>query len=352
MNRAADRDVVQVVELGGEDCLFLPREPVDISLIRASVADEAGNLSMDREPATLTAFVQSAAARASGGRVIAQVQKVVPAGSLHPHSVKVPGTLVDHIVVVPEPLQAAGIAYDPALCGEARPPLVAATADAMERWIAERAIREIREGDAIILGYGISAFVPHILVEAGRFSRATFAIEQGSIGGLPLAGFGFGSSANPRAILDAASQFDLFQGGCYEQAMLSFLQVDARGRVNVHCLDARPNLSSGIGGFLDIAANARRLVFLGSFTAGGLDLDFSGGELRISREGKMRKFVERLDHVSFDPFHGRAKEVLYITERATFRWSEGLFALHDTAPGIDVNRDVLAHMEFTPVMRD
>jgi acyl CoA:acetate/3-ketoacid CoA transferase len=350
MNAAAAADIVQVVQVGGQECLFLPSRPVDVSLIRATVADEAGNLAMDREPATLSAFVQAAAARAGGGKVIAQVASVVPAGSLHPHSVKVPGTLVDHVVVVPEPLQAAGIRYDPSLCGAARPPLVPATPDPAERWIAQRALREIRDGDSIVLGYGISAFVPHLLLESGRFSDLTFAIEQGSIGGLPLTGFGFGSSANPLAILDAASQFDLFHGGCYDQAMLSFLQVDPQGRVNVHCLDARPNLSSGVGGFIDIAANAKRLIFLGYFTAGGVDLDVTGAELRIRREGRMRKFVCKLDHVSFDPAYSRPREVLYITERATFRWSDGVLALRDVAPGVDVNRDVLAHMDFAPAL--
>jgi acyl CoA:acetate/3-ketoacid CoA transferase len=351
MNAAAAADILQVVQVGGEECLFLPAGRVDVALIRATAADEAGNLSMDGEPATLSAFVQAAAARAGGGAVIAQVRKLVPSGSLHPHSVKVPGVLVDHVVAVPEPLQAAGIPYDPSLCGETRPPLVPATPDPAERWVAQRAIREIRAGDTVVLGYGISAFVPHLLLEAGRFSDMTFAIEQGSIGGLPLTGFGFGSSANPLAIIDAASQFDLFSGGCYDQALLSFLQVDSRGRVNVHCLDARPNLSSGVGGFMDIAANARRLIFVGYFAAGGLDLDVSGARLSIRREGKMRKFVRQLDHVSFDPAYSRAKEVLYITERATFRWSDGVLALHQVAPGVDVSRDVLAHMDFDPVVR-
>lgn len=350
MNTAAAADIVSVVQAGGRECLFFPSAPVHVSIIRATAADEAGNLSMGREPATLTAFVQAAAARASGGKVIAQVREVVPTGSLNPHSIKVPGTLVDHVVVAPEPLQAAGIHYDGSLCGEVRAPLAAASPNPPERWIAQRAMREVRNGDVVVLGYGISAFVPHLMLERGRFTDACFAIEQGSIGGLPLTGFGFGSSINPLAILDAASQFDLFQGGCFDQAMLSFLQVDARGRVNVHRLDARPNLSSGVGGFQDIAANARRLLFLGYFTAGGLDLDVSGPELRIRREGKMRKFVQCLDHVSFDPAYSRAREVLYITERATFRWADGVLAVQEVTPGVDVKNDILAHMDFEPAL--
>jgi propionate CoA-transferase len=351
MNSSAKSDLVRRVDVEGCECLLFPSAPVHVSIIRATRADEAGNLSMDREPATLTAFVQAAAARASGGIVIAQVQEIIPMGVLHPHSVKVPGALVDYLVVVPEALQAGGISYDGSLCGEVCAPLVPALPDPAERWLAQRAIREIREGDLVVLGYGTSAFVPHLLLEAGHFTSASFAIEQGSTGGLPLTEFGFGSSVNPAVILDAASQFDLFQGGCFDRAMLSFLQVDPQGRVNVHRLDARPNLSAGIGGFLDIAANAPRLVFVGFFTAGGLQLDVSGENLRIVREGKMHKFVERLDHVSFDPAHCRAREVRYVTERATLQWMDGSLAVTEIAPGIDLERDILAHMDFKPALK-
>ncbi len=351
MNAACTSDVVSVIELNGEECLFLPRRCVDVSLIRATTADEAGNLTMEREPATLTAFVQAAAARASGGKVVAQVERVVPAGTLNPHHVKVPGVLVDYIAVAPEPLQAAGIRFDPSLCGEVRKvPVAAPVASASDGWIALRALQEIREGDLVVLGYGLSALVPHLLLEAGQFRKCSFAIEQGSIGGLPLIDFGFGSSVNPLAILDAASQFDLFQGSCFDRAMLSFLQVDGGGRVNVHKIDARPNLSAGIGGFLDIAASARRLLFLGYFTAGGLEVEAAASQIRIVKEGKMKKFVNRLDHVSFDPAHSRAEEILYITERAVFRWAGGKLALTEVPAGIDVARDILAQMEFAPMV--
>lgn len=351
MNAPAQQDLVRLVRIDDRECLLFPSAPVNVSIIRATVADEAGNLAMDREPATLTAFLQAAAARSSGGIVIAQVQEIVPPGTLHPHSVKVPGSLVDYMVVVPAPLQAAGIAYDGSLCGEVRAPLIPASPDPAERWLAQRAMREIREGDLVVLGYGTSAFIPHLMLEAGRFTSASFAIEQGSIGGLPLTDFGFGSSVNPAAILDAGSQFDLFQGGCFDRAMLSFLQVDPQGRVNVHRLDARPHLSAGIGGFLDIAANAPRLIFVGFFTAGGLQLDAIGGTLRIVREGKSAKFVERLDHVSFDPAHCRAREVRYVTERAVFEWADGTLALTEIAPGVDLQRDILTHMGFQPVIK-
>ncbi len=349
MNAAAASDVVEVVTVGGVEYLRYPSSAVDVSIIRATTADEAGNLTLEHEPAALMAFAQAAAARASGGQVIAQVKRVCPRGALKPHEVKVPGALVDAVVVEPCALQAGGVAFDPALCGEERRELEARLPGSeSDRWIARRALGEVRDGDVVVLGYGISAIVPYLLLADGRFGSATFTIEQGSWGGLPLTDFGFGSSVNPAAIFDACSQFDMFQGGCFDLALLSFLQVDERGRVNVHKLDARPALSAGIGGFLDIAANAPRLVLMGYFSAGGLKTTHAGGRTRIESEGRMKKFVERLDHVSYDPAYARNREVLYVTERAVFRLEEGRLALIEVAPGVDVEREVLAQMEFRP----
>jgi acyl CoA:acetate/3-ketoacid CoA transferase len=193
--------------------------------------------------------------------------------------------------------------------------------------------------------------VPHLLLEQNRFHQVQFAIEQGSIGGLPLVEFGFGNSVNPLAIVDAASQFELFQGGCFSLAMLSFLQVDEAGRVNVHLLKARPHLSVGIGGFVDIAANARRIVFVGQFTAGGLELEVDHGRLRIVKEGKAAKFVKTLDAVSFDPQYARAEDILFVTERATLGFRGGALEVIEVAPGVDLERDVIGRMQFVPGVR-
>jgi acyl CoA:acetate/3-ketoacid CoA transferase len=283
--------------------------------------------------------------------VIAQVKRVVPCGTLKPHEVKIPGALVDWVVVEPEAIQAGGITFDPSLCGGERREFEAQTAGSeSDRWIARRASRELRKGDVVVLGYGISALVPHLMFADGEFDQFTFTIEQGSWGGLPLTDFGFGSSANPAAILDASSQFDLFQGGCFDAALLSFMQVDERGRVNVHRLDARPALSAGIGGFLDIAASAPRLVLMGYFSAGGLKTRIDGERITIESKGRMKKFVRRLDHVSYDPAFARNREVLYVTERAVFRLEDGQVMLTEVAPGIDIERDILAQMEFAPRM--
>lgn len=349
MNCRTTRDLLSVMELDGREYLYLPSRRIDVALIRGTTADEAGNITMEQESATLTAFVQAAATRASGGTVIAQVKRVARTGTLNPHMVKVPGTLVDCVVVDPNQIQASGMPFDPALCGEVfRPyPSLHAGTD-LDRFVAQRAARHLRAGDVVVLGYGISAYVPHLLLQQGTFHDVQFAIEQGSIGGLPLVEYGFGNSVNPLAIVDAATQFEMFQAGCFDVAMLSFLQVDEAGRVNVHLLKARPHLSVGIGGFLDIAASAPRLVFVGYFTAGGLELELEGERLRIAREGKTIKFVKSLDAVSFDPQFSRAKEILFVTERATLALRDGALEVIEVAPGVDLERDVLARMEFTP----
>ena len=349
MNGRTAAGLLDIVSIAGKEHLFLPSRPIDVAIIRGTTADESGNITTERESAAAGIFVQAAAARASGGVVIAQVRQVVPAGTLNPHHVRVPGTLVDCVVVDPDQLQASVLGYDPALSGESRRLLSADTQiQEVERQIARRAAREIAPGDVVVLGYGISAHVPHLMLEAGQFDDATFMIEHGAIGGLPMTGFGFGNSLNPEAIVEGGSQFDLLQGGCFDRAMLSFLQVDAAGRVNVHLLNARPHLSVGIGGFLDIAAAAPRLVFVGYFTAGGLETEWNGGRLRIVREGKGRKFVRSLDNVSFDPAYAAARDIIFITERAVLRWRDRKMRVEEVTPGVDLQRDVLGQMEFVP----
>jgi acyl CoA:acetate/3-ketoacid CoA transferase len=347
MNLAASARLVEKVPLHGKHLLHLPSAPVDVSIIRATTADESGNLTFENEPASLTACAQAMAARASGGFTIAQVERVVPNGTLSAHAVKVPGYLVDYVVVDADAVQASAIQRNSALSGTERASLSPAPQQsAIERRIALRAACEIKPGDSVVLGYGVSAYVPHRMLEAGTFEQATFGIEQGSVGGLPLTDFGFGNSLNPGAILDVPTQFDMLQGGCYDLAMLSFLQVDAAGRINVHALRSRPALSVGIGGFLDIASGARRLVFVGYFTAGGLVVDLEGECVQIRQEGKAKKFVRQLDDVSFDPKHSRLEEMLFITERATLKWTRAGFEVVEVAPGVDFEESVKGQMEF------
>jgi propionate CoA-transferase len=349
MNAATKEQILEVTSLGGGEYLFLPSRPIDIAIIRATTADEAGNLTFEQESATMTAFVQAVATRASGGIVIAQVKRVVKVGALNPHHVKVPGTLVDYIVVDETQKQTGRLENNPALSGEVRQPWPAALpGNEVELAIARRAAKEIRDGDVVVVGYGIAAHVPQVLLWEGRLENVDFMIEQGSTGGLPLTDFDFGNSLNPQVILDSASQFDLLQGGCFDVGILSFMQVDQDCRLNVHLLNARPTLSVGIGGFLDIANSGKRLILLGFFTAGGLKVEMHEGNVRILQEGKSKKFVRQIDNISFDARYCMAREILFITERAVLRWTDGYFEVIEVAPGVDVDRDVLDQMEFIP----
>ena len=294
MNECTTEEIVERVEFDGDTWLYLRSIPVDVAIIRATTADEQGNLSMEHEGGYLGIYDQAVAARNNGGLVIAQVKRVVAAGSIPPQQVRVPGVLVDHVVVDPDQTQTTQTLYDPAISGEIRRPLgdVEPVPFGPEKVIARRAAAELHAGEAVNLGFGISALVPQILREQNRDGEVTWVIEQGAVGGLPLTDFQFGCAANPQAIVASPDQFTYFQGGGFDRSLLSFLQIDRRGNVNVSRLAARPHVTAGVGGFIDITAAARHLVFSGFFTAGGLDVQLDKGQLTIAREGKVKKLVE------------------------------------------------------------
>src|SRR2546423_14973802 len=256
---------------------------------------------MEHEGAYLGALDQALAAHNERGIVIAQVRRLAAAGSLAPQDVRVPGVLVDDVVVAHDQMQTTETAYDPAISGELRVPLssFAPVAWGPDKIIARRAALELRDGEVINLGFGLSALVPRILLEEGLLDAVTWVIEQGAVGGVPLLGFQFGCAANAHAIVASPDQFTYFQGGGFDRAPLSFLQVDAAGSVNVSRLAAPPHVTAGIGGFIDITARARHLVFSGYYTAGGLKLALQDGTVRIEREGRGRKLVPRAEHVTF-----------------------------------------------------
>jgi propionate CoA-transferase len=259
--------------------------------------------------------------------------------------VRVPGVLVDYVVVAPDQMQTTQTLYDPAISGELRLPPSSFTPVAWgpDKVIARRAALELCRGDAVNLGFGISALVPRILMEEGLHDAVTWVIEQGAVGGVPLLGFQFGCAANAQAIVPSPDQFTYFQGGGFDRALLSFLQVDAVGSVNVSRLAARPHVTAGIGGFIDITARARNLVFSGYFTAGGLKLDLEGGELCIREEGRTYKFVRAVEHVTFSGRRARAQgqNVTYVTERCVLRLEPEGLTVVEVAPGVDLERDVL-----------
>jgi acyl CoA:acetate/3-ketoacid CoA transferase len=347
--RAAAEPVVRKIEFAGDQWLFFPTIAPRVAIVRATTADERGNLSCEHEGAFLGALEQAIAARNNGGVVIAQVKRMVRAGSLKPQQVHVPGVLIDHVVIDPEQRQTTQTQYDPAISGE-----IARPEDSFElqEWgpekvIARRAALELWSGAAVNLGFGISANVPRILLEEGLHGQVTWVIEQGAVGGLPLLGFAFGCSANADAIVPSPNQFAYFQGGGFDVALLSFLQIDRDGNVNVSKLGAKPYLTAGCGGFIDITTHARRLVFSGFFTAGA-KLSVGDGKLTILQEGKSRKLVDAVEHVTFSGrmARQRGQRATYITERCVLDLLGDGLTVREIAPGVDLQRDVLAQSEI------
>jgi acyl CoA:acetate/3-ketoacid CoA transferase len=346
---AAEHPVVRRERFDGEDWLYFPAIVPNVAIIRATTADERGNLTYEHEGALLGGLDQALAARNNGGIVIAQVKRVVKEGSLRPHDVHVPCNLVDYIVIDPEQMQTTQTAYDPAISGEIQQPLSTFELQPWgpEKVIARRAAQELAHGSAVNLGFGISANVPRILLEEGLHGEVTWVIEQGAVGGMPLLGFAFGCASNADAIVASSQQFTYFQGGGFDVTLLSFMQVDADGSVNVSKLGARPYLTAGCGGFVDITAHARRIVFSGFFTAGA-QLEVGGGKLTIVKEGRTRKFVESAEHITFSGriARERGQHVTYVTERCVIELRDAGLVVTEVAPGIDLRRDVIDQAEI------
>lgn len=341
---AAANPVVRKETFDGRQWLYFPAIAPRVAILRATTADERGNLAYEHEGALLGGLEQALAARNNGGIVIAQVKRVVAEGSLRPHDVRVPCNLVDYIVVDPHQRQTTQTPHDPAISGELRQPLstFAPQLWGVDKVIARRAAQELARGDAVNLGFGISANVPRILLEEGLHGQVTWVIEQGAVGGMPLLGYAFGCASNADAIVPSPNQFTYFQGGGFDIALLSFLQVDGDGSVNVSKLAAKPYLTAGCGGFVDITAHARRLVFSGFFTAGA-KLTAGQGRLTILAEGRVRKFIGRAEQITFSGLVGRdrGQRVTYVTERCVIDLQADGLVVREIAPGIDLRRDVL-----------
>lgn len=351
MNEAATEDIVSRVDLGGESWLHFRNIPPNVALVRGTTADENGNISMEHEGAYLGVLDQALAAHNNGGIVIAQVKRVAEAGSIPTQSVHLPSTLVDYIVVDSEQRQTTETLYDPSLSGEIHVPL--STLEIIpfgtEKVIARRAACELGEGDVVNLGFGISALVPRVVLEESCHGSVNWAIEQGAVGGVPLGGFAFGCSMNPSAIMPSPHQFIFFQGGGMDLTMLSFMQVDVQGNVNVSRLAAKPHVTAGCGGFVDIITRVPRIVFCGTFTAGGLKTEYRDRRLSILQEGKVSKFVPEVEHVTFSGSEALRKhqDITYITERCVIKLLPEGLTVTEVVPGIDVQRDILDKAEIS-----
>jgi propionate CoA-transferase len=353
LNERTKEDLVRHIEIDGEDWLFYKAFPIQVAIIRATTADEFGNLSMEHEAAYLGVLHQALAAHNSGGIVIAQVERIAKGGSLPLQQVKVPGMLVDAVVVAQGQQQCSLTVYDPALSGEIKAPLDQIikpdTALDAKKIIAKRAIKEFQQGWSINIGYGTADIIPETAYKEGLEGQYTFLIEQGTIGGVAVPGNRFGVMWNATAMLDSPSMFDLLDGGGFDLTCLASALIDQNGSVTVHQL---PGMLPGCGGFLNIIENVKRIIFCGTFTSGGLQAAAADGGLQIVREGTIKKFVKQIDAPTFNARRGleKQKEVKYITERAVFHLTEAGLELVEIAPGIDLERDILQHMEFVPII--
>lgn len=348
-NPSATEDLVELVTFDDREYLRYKPFRVDVALVRGDSADRYGNISCAGEAAQLDALAVAQAARGCGGMVIAQV-KGISDEPFDPRLIHVPGVLVDTIVHHPGQWQTYAAEHDPQLCGDSpADPSVVIELDPVRSLIARRAATEVRPGDVLNVGFGVPALVVGALADTGRLDDITVAIEQGIIGGSPLSGDQFGASRGPQVMHSSTTQFDLIDGGLLDVCCLGMAQVDADGSVNVSRIAGNIN---GPGGFIDISQNSPRAIFCGTFTTGGLRATVDDGAVTIDREGSIPKFVAEVDEVTYS---GRlalsdGRSALYITERAVFSLTDRGVELVEVAPGIDIDRDILPHMNFHPII--
>ena len=355
MNSRSAEDLVRLVEFQSDEWLFYPPPRVDVALIRGTLSDEEGNITLGKEGMLLEQLSIAQAAKACGGIVVVQVERIVQAGSLAPMQVKVPAALVDYVVVA-EPrqhMQSISTQYEPAFSGHVRVPLdgLARIPLNERKVIARRAALELRASAATNLGIGIPAAIPAVAAEEGVAHLLKLSIESGVSGGVPAQLGDFGMAYNATSIIEQSAQFDWYDGGGLGVSFLGLAQVDAAGNVNVSKFNGRP---VGCGGFINITRATPNLVFCGTFTAGGLEVEVMDGRLHIRKEGKSRKFIDQVEQITFNGKDAaqRKQNVLFVTERAVLRLGVEGLELVEVAPGVDLERDVLAHMSFRPIVRD
>lgn len=354
MNARSTEDLVELVNLHGEEWLLYKSFPLNVALIRATYCDEDGNATMDKEAATLDSLSIAQAAKNSGGIVLLQVEKVVKNGTLDPRKVKIPGIYVDGIVVSrPENhMQTYAEQYNPALSGEVKVPVNSIPPMSLNerKVICRRAAMELDPSSIINLGIGMPEGIANVANEEG-LPGLKLTVEAGGIGGVPNAGTAFGTCTNPDAIIDQPYQFDFYDGGGLGQAFLGLAECDRFGNINVSRFGPK---IAGCGGFINITQTSPVVVYCGTFTAGGLKVAIEDGKLNILQEGKVKKFKQDVEQITFSAEYAKetGQKVLYVTERAVFELIDGVLTLIEIAPGVDLEKDILAHMEFKPVIAE
>ena len=354
INARTTEPMVELITTGGREALIYRTFPIHVAIIRATSGDADGNLTMEREALTLEALAIASAAHNSGGLVIAQVERIAERRSLNPRQVKVPGVLVDCVVLArPENhWQTFNTIYSAGYSGEMRVPMNSIAPLPMDerKVIARRAALELAANGVVNLGIGMPEGIANVAWEEKVIDLLTLTAEPGVIGGIPAGGLDFGAAINTQAIIDQPYQFDFYDGGGLDVAFLGLAQADREGNLNVSRFGSR---LAGAGGFINISQNAKRVVFVGTFTAGGLEIAVEDGCLKILREGTMRKFVDAVEHRTYSGAiaTARGQPALYITERCVFKLTADGLELTEVAPGIDIERDILALMGFAPIIK-
>lgn len=353
LNSVSKEDVVELINIKGKELLLYKSFPVDICFIRGTYADEAGNVTLEREVASLEATSIAQACRNSGGKVIVQVEKIVKYGSLDPRLVKIPRIYVDAVVVA-EPAdheQCFGHTYESAFNGTTRIPVASIPPAPLNarKIIARRAAMELKENSVVNLGIGIPEVISMVANEEGIGDFMIPTVEAGAIGGVPAGGSQFGASVNPDCILDQPYQFDFYDGGGVDLAFLGFAQADKDGNIDVSKFGPR---IAGCGGFINITQNAKRVFFCGTFTAKGLKETVENGKLKIVHEGATKKLLKNVEQITFNGGYANkiSQPVMYITERAVFKLFPDGMHLIEIAPGVRLKEDVLDLMDFKPVI--
>ena len=355
LNDISTEAQVELMEIRGEEVLFYPAPKLTVALLRGTTADEAGNITMEREALVIDNLAQAMAVRNAGGVVIVQVERIARSRSLPSREVQIPGVLVDAVVVSPPEhhMQTYATAFSHAFTNRIRPPdgEIAPMPLDIRKVIARRCAFELPVNGVINLGIGMPEGVASVAAEEGLLEHVTLTAEPGVVGGQPASGLDFGAAVDVDAVLPQNAQFDFYDGGGLDMACLGLAQADAAGNVNVSRFGPR---LAGAGGFINISQNARSLVFAGTFTAKGLDVRIDGGALEIVSEGMSRKFLPEVEHLTFSGRRAArlGQPVLYVTERCVFRLGAEGLELVEIAPGMDLERDIVARMGFRPLIRD
>ena len=354
INALTSDDIVELVEFDGNEYLAYKTLPIHVALLRGTTADTDGNITMEKEALTLESLAIATAAKNSNGFVIVQVERIADRGTLHARHVKIPGIMVD-CVVVSRPQnhwQTFAEEYNPSFSSEHKVPMQSIEPMEMSarKIIARRAAFELKANSVVNLGIGMPEGVANIANEEKILDFITLTAEPGVIGGIPAGGLNFGAATNTEAVIDQPNQFDFYDGGGLDVAFLGLAQADKAGNLNVSKFG--PKLA-GAGGFINISQNAKKVIFLGTFTAAGLKVSIENDALQITQEGKVKKFIDQVEHVTFSGRYALEKRqpVLYITERCVFALTAEGMSLVEIAPGVDLEKDILVRMDFEPVVK-